>query len=542
MSLPQAIRALQAGRPAEALAPLREAALRHPADPAIHHDLGLACLETGALPEAVAVLRHAIALDPAYTDAHFRLGLALERAGDARGAIVAYDRATALRPALTEAWYRAGALVFTLGHRDEAIGCFERAAATGRKTEFGRLGEARALLAKSRDRDAERVLRHLLARHPANAVAHDLLGNLLADAGRFTEARDRFARAIEAGPLLAGSYYDLVRCRRMSEADAALLPGMQAALANPDLPPEPRIRVHLALGKAHDDLGDHQAAMRHYDAADDVRRTLMPFDAAAFDRQVDRLIAFFTPENLARPDRPARIHPTPIFITGMPRSGTTLTEQILSSHSAVGAGGELNFFNERGIAWLSAERGPAPLDDALLTRLAADYRSLLAETAPGAAHVTDKMPFNFLWAGLIHRTFPDAVLLHCRRAPIDVALSVHQTLFNPRLAFPTGGEDLVRYLRAHERLTAHWRRVLPPDRFVDVPYEDLTGAPEPTIRRIVAACGLDWEEACAHPELNPAAVRTPSRWQARQPINRDAVEKWRRYEPWLGPLRALLET
>ncbi len=216
----------------------------------------------------------------------------------------------------------------------------------------------------------------------------------------------------------------------------------------------------------------------------------------------------------------------------------TLTEQVVSSHSAVGAGGELNFFNERGLAWLAA--GPAPLDGALVQRLAGDYLALLRATAPGAARVTDKMPFNFLWAGLVHLVFPNAVLLHCSRTPIDTALSIHQTLFNPRLALPTGGDALVRYLRAYQRLTAHWRRVLPADRFVDVRYEDLTSAPYPTIRRIVAACGLEWEEACAHPERNPAAVRTPSRWQARQPIYRDAVDKWRRYEPWLGPLGALL--
>ena len=538
-ALAQAIRELRAGRPQDAVGPLREAAALQPGSAAIQHDLGLACLETGAFQEAASAFRRAVALRPGYTDAHFRLGLALERIGDLRGAVVAYDRATELQPALAEAWYRAGSLVFTLGHRPEAIGCFRRAAASGRRTSFGRLGEARALLAEDRDREAEAVLRHLLARDGSNAVAHDLLANLLADSGRFDEAREGFARAIAAGPLMAGSYYDLVRCRRMTAEDADLLPAMQRALALPGLQAEQRIRVHLALGKTFDDLGDHRAAMQQFDAAYALRRTLMPFDPAAFERQIDRLISRFPPELIARAPACGRSEATPVLIMGLPRSGTTLTEQIVSSHSAVGAGGELNFWNERGPAWLANEQ--AAQADLVLEQAAMDYLALLRAIAPGAARVTDKMPFNFLWAGLIHLAFPNAVLLHCRRAPIDTAMSIHQTHFNPRLAFPTGGAELVRYVRSYERLAEHWRRVLPRDRYVEIDYEDLTRTPDATIRRIIGACGLGWEDACARPDLNPRLVRTPSRWQARQPIHQGSVERWRRYQPWLGPLGALLD-
>ncbi len=537
-AITQAIQELRAGRPGEAIGPLREAAALHPGSAKIQHDLGLACLETGGFHEAADALRRAVALQPGYTDAHFRLGLALERIGDVRGAIIAYDRATELQPSLAEAWYRAGSLVFTLGHREEAIGCFRRAASSGRKGSFGRLGEARALLAEDRDPEAQGVLRHLLARDPGNAMAHDLLANVLADAGRFAEARDCFARAIAAGPLMAGSYYDLVRCRRMTTEDAGLLPRMQEALAIPDLQAEPRIRVHLALGKTYDDLGDHQAAMRQFDRADTVRRALMPFDPASFDTQIDRLISRFSPELIARARASGRSEASPVLIMGLPRSGTTLTEQIVSSHSKVGAGGELNFWNERGPGWLAKGAAHAGL---ALDQVSSDYLTLLRTTAPGAARVTDKMPFNFLWAGLIHLAFPNAILLHCRRAPIDTALSIHQTLFNPRLAFPTGGSELVRYIRSYERLAEHWRRVLPGDRHVEIDYEELTRAPEPMIRRIIEACGLEWEEACARPELNPRTVKTPSRWQARQPIYRNSVERWRRYEPWLGSLGGLLD-
>jgi hypothetical protein len=151
------------------------------------------------------------------------------------------------------------------------------------------------------------------------------------------------------------------------------------------------------------------------------------------------------------------------------------------------------------------------------------------------------MPFNFLWAGLIHLVFPRAVIIHCRRAAVDTALSIHQTHFHPGLAFPTGGSELVAYFRDYQRLIAHWRRVLPEDRFIEVDYQELTSAPEPVIRRIVVACGLAWYDGCLRPESNPRAVRTPSKWQTRQPIYRTSVARWRRYEPWLGPLRALVD-
>ncbi len=545
---------LRAGRPAEAISPLRDAARLQPTNSAILHDLGLACLEVGRIPEAIAALQGAVASNPRYADAYFRLGIALEKIGDIRGAIVAYDRATQLLPTLTEAWFRAGALVYELGHRDEAIGCFRRAAATGGKTSFGRLGKARALLTENRNEDAEKVLRETLVADPENAMAYDLLGNLLSELGRFDEARACFERTISIAPMLAGCYYDLVRCRPVTSKDDGLLQRMEGALGTPGLEAAQRLRVHLAMGKAADDLGDYALAMRHFDAADEVRRGAARFDSAAFSRETDRLIARCTPELMARATELGNSDATPVLILGMPRSGTTLVEQIVSMHPDVGAGDELNFWNERGAAW---HRSLAPANAAdgheasnvpteivskeFLAKAASDYLRVLRAIAPKAARVTDKMPFNFLWAGLIHMAFPRAIIIHCRRAAVDTALSIHQTHFHPSLAFPTGGAELVAYFRDYQRLTDHWRRVLPADRFLEVDYEELTREPEPVIRRIIAACGLAWDDACLRPESNPRAVRTPSKWQTRQPIYRSSVARWRRYEPWLGPLRALLD-
>ena len=530
---------LRAGRAADAIAPLRDAALLQPSNAMIQHDLGLACLEVGRVLDAIAALQRAIDIDPRYGDAYFRLGIALEKHGNIGGAVAAYERATNLLPTLTEGWFRAGALVYTMGHLDEAISCFRRASETGGKSSFGRLGKARALLTEERNREAELVLRQTLARDPGNAIAHDLLGNLLSEYGRFEEAREYFEQAIALAPMLAGSYYDLVRCRRVTTEDDGLLQRMEAALGTPGLEAAQLLRVHLAIGKAADDLGDYAMAMRHFDAADDVRRSFGSFDSNAFSSEVDRLIDRCGPELMARAPELGGSDATPVLIIGMPRSGTTLVEQIVSMHPEVGAGGELNFWNERGAAW--HRTGGTGNEKTFLAKAAADYRGVLRGIAPKASRVTDKMPFNFLWAGLIHLAVPRSVIIHCRRAAVDTAVSIHQTHFNPGLAFPTGGAELVEYFRCYQRITDHWRRVLPADRFLEVDYEELTREPEPIIRRMIAACGLAWDDACLSHERNPRAVKTPSKWQTRQKIYRTSVARWRRYEPWLGPLRALIE-
>ncbi len=498
--LASATKFLRAGRPADAIAPLRDAALLEPSNSMIQHDLGLACLEVGRVLDAIAALQQAVASDPRYTDAHFRLGIALEKLGNMRGALAAYDRATKLLPSLTEAWFRAGALIYTLGHREGAIACFRRAEVTGGRSSFGRLGKARALVIEDHNQEAEQVLRETLVADPKNAMAYDLLGSVLSELGRFEEARACFERTIALAPMLAGSYYDLVRCRPVTSGDKGLLEAMQAALATPGLETQQHLRLHLAIGKAAEDLGDYSLAMQHFDAADAVRCASTPFDSAAFSIEVDRMIARCTPEFLAQTSELGSDDATPVLILGMPRSGTTLVEQIVSMHPEVGAGGELNFWNECGAAWHGSSAGD---EKQFLAKAAADYLGVLRAIAPTAARVTDKMPFNFLWAGLIHVAFPRATIIHCRRAAVDTALSIHQTFFHPALAFPTGGAELVAYFHGYRRLTGHWRSVLPADRFIEVDYD----GPDPSARTSHPA---DYRGLRAGVERRVSAARSQS--------------------------------
>jgi Flp pilus assembly protein TadD len=536
--LARATQCFNAGRPAEAILALQEATRVAPGNAPVHHDLGFLCLQEGRLPEAIAALRTALALDPCFAQASLCLGIALQEQGDTPGALAAYRQALSLQPALTTAHVCLGALLESLGERALAIASFRSGAASAPGSLWGRLSNARALLAEDRDVEAEPVLRELVALDPTNAMAEEMLAMVCANTGRFEEARDCYERAIIVAPKLAGSYYDLTRCRRITPDDVELLTRMRAALVAPGLTADARLKVHLAVGKALDDLGDSAAAMQHFDDADALRSNLTRFDAAAFEVRIDRLIARFTRNLVARASDIGSGDDGAVLIMGLPRSGTTLVEQILSSHPQVHGGGELPFWTERGAR--SEEAGLVGEESSYFARLGAEYSSLLRTLAPQGSRVTDKMPLNILWAGLIHLALPRATLIHCRRSPIDTALSIHRTYFNPHVAFPTGGHALVATIRAVERLTAHWRAVLPADRFVEVDYEQLVRDPQPEICRLVAACNLPWDESCLRPEHNSRVIKTPSKWQARQPIHPDAIESWRRYEPWLGPLAALV--
>jgi hypothetical protein len=284
-------------------------------------------------------------------------------------------------------------------------------------------------------------------------------------------------------------------------------------------------------------LGDHAAALVAFDSADELRRRLAAFDLGRFEALAARIIGDFPASRIVASAQSGDVEPRPIFIVGMPRSGTTLCEQILSNHPKTFGAGELPFWDARGRRLDAAGELAA---DAGVVEAAREYLDILRGLAPGAECVTDKMPFNFLWVGLIARALPGATIIHMRRSPIDTALSIHQTYFSPRIGFPTGGAELVGYYRAYERLMAHWRAALPKGRLVEVDYEALTSDPEPQVRRMLDAVGLDWDAACLHPEDNARVVRTPSKWQAKQPINRGSVGRWRRYEPWLGPLAELV--
>jgi tetratricopeptide (TPR) repeat protein len=528
---------LRAGRYEDAIAPLQQAARLVPYNPSVLSDLGLAYLYCRRPPDAIACLRRSLALRPNFAATHYHLGTALEETGEDEAAIAAYRRAIALNPKMAKAHNRVATFKMAKGKRREAAEAYDRAAVAEGNTIYGQLCRINALMARDQTNEAEERLRQLLRRNPSSAEAHRLLGNLLGEAGRFDEAATEIERSIALAPRHVTGYNALVMSRRLTEADRPLVSRMLSRLKDRDIPEINRMSLLFAVGKALDDLADYAGAMQHFDAANRIRQSFSRFDRGEFEQRIDRLIARFTREFFAGNRAIGRDGETPVLVLGMPRSGTTLTERIISSHSRAGGGGELDFWTEHATPLVAApiERIAAAAD-----RIHHDYRSLLGSIAPKALRVTDKMPFNFLWLGLVHLIFPNARIVHCRRNPIDTCLSIYTNHFATRWDFASDRGDLAFYYRQYLRLMDHWRTALPPDRLLGVDYEDLTADPEGTARRLIAFCGLDWDPACLQPERNRDAVRTASLWQARQPIYRRSVERWRHYEPWLGELRQLV--
>lgn len=522
-ALAEATRLRATGRMAEALRPARLASQLLPDSPTVFFDLGLNYLQTGQIGEAIASLERALALRPRYAEAAWQLGVARYAAGDLEGALADLSDATLIKPSLAEGRYWLATLLQQLGRTDEAIAAFRKTRSVAGTTGPGWLAEARALWLLGDDPGVERAARRAASVDPKNADAQAMLGGVHADAGRFGEAADCYQRALDLNPRLIRFWYDLTRCRRMTEADRPLLARMQGALQQPGAEAATLAMLFLAVGKTFDDL----------------RARRLKFDSAQWRRTTERTVAKFSPERLAASAGWGSPDETPVLILGMPRSGTTLVEQMISAHPEVAGAGELGFWAQRAsLVDAVGEEGP---DATFVASAAADYLAHIRPLGPTAARITDKAPFNVFWAGLIHLAFPKATIIHCCRRPIDTALSIHQTWFSEALNLPTGGAALVAYYREYERVAAHWRRVLPPGCFVEVDYEGLITDPEPHMRRLITAIGLAWDDACLHPERNERIVKTASRWQVRQPIYRSAVDRWRLYEPYLGPLAALLE-
>jgi hypothetical protein len=312
---------------------------------------------------------------------------------------------------------------------------------------------------------------------------------------------------------------------------------MGAVLLRGDLNDFNRMAIHFAMGKINDDSGDCAHAMEHFDAANALRARDLKFDQTRFEAMVDQTIRRFTREFITSAAALGTSDSRPLFIVGMYRSGTTLVEQIVSSHPDIAAGGELTVWTPTDIE-VDARTGEFDPDR---SRAAiAKYLSVLQRKGPSAARVTDKLPFNCFRLGAIHALMPNARIIHCQRDPIDTCLSIYANLLKSRVTFAARKDDLAFCYRQYLRIMDHWREVLPSHVFMDVQYEQLIGDREAETRRLIAFTGLAWNDSCLRPEQNRRVVDTASAWQARQPVYATSVQRWRHYEPWLGELRQLL--
>ena len=360
----------------------------------------------------------------------------------------------------------------------------------------------------------------------------------LQEQGRFDESGERLGESIRRGPSQGISYYRLTEIRRFELDGRPLLDRAEQALQATNLPAIQRMYLLFALGKMYEHGHRFEDAMRSFDLANasafEIYNSGRPFDHRKEKETNDRRIARFD-QGWLRQDHRGDAGDTPILIVGMIRSGTTLLDQIVSSHREVASAGELRFWITEADRQVRGEnRGPRTI--------AKEYLQLLQEAGGKARHETDKMPLNYAYLGLIHSVLPNAKILHIRRNPLDTCLSIYSTHLGlgPRFAYDKG--NIVFNYREYLRLLEHWRTALPEGTMFELDYEQLVSDPEPVTRKAIEFCGLDWDPECLSHQRSASAIHTPSRWQARQPMYRTSVDKWKAYEPYLGEFAALIDT
>jgi tetratricopeptide (TPR) repeat protein len=527
------------GRPSDAMEELRTALQLQPNSAEAHNDLGLIHLQEERFSQAADSFARAIEINPTLALAHYNKAVALEERGLLDEAVGCLRETISLRPDLAEAHVKLGFLLSSDGYRRSAIDCFRRAAALKPGSAFAFICEARCLELDGQTAAAEEMARRAIALDPQNTDAHRLLGDILMQQGRFDDAAASFDLAIAVNQQQVAAYGDLAHVRRLKKTDRPLITRMIGRLSAPRISIGEALTLHFALGKAHDDLGEYSDAVRHFDEGNRLKRQFCKrYAEASGAAAIDRVIARFTAEFFLRNGEFGSDWDGPLLVVGMPRSGTTLVEQILSSHPEITAGGELGFWQERAAGFEVDRHGR--IDPAWLSQTAADYRSVLTEFSTTSLRITDKLPQNFYYTGLVHLVFPRARIIHCRRHPIDTCLSIYFQNFGGRIDYAYDRGDLLAVYRQYQRLMAHWRKVLPADCFFEIQYEELVAEREPWTRKMIQFSGLEWDDACLQPQRNRRPVRTASVWQARQPVYQTSVARWRNYEPWLGCLRDLL--
>ncbi|MGA3157623.1 MAG: sulfotransferase [Steroidobacteraceae bacterium] len=477
------------------------------------------------------------------TERHRRSGLAWKALGQAlmmqdKDAVAALRTTVTLRPNDPEAHANLGNALQNIERHEEAIASYQRAIAIA--PEFSDLHSSLGAIYRQQrqPRAAETSCRRALELNSKSTAALVLQAALHADRGQFSEAEALCRQALALNPNAPQALADLAHLRRMTSEDGAWLTEA-TRLIEQGLPARQEAYLRYAIGKYCDDLRDFRGAFANFQKANELARRFWPrYDRDGLTRAVDLAITHYDSNWFERMRLREQHSAQPVFIIGMPRSGTSLAEQILASHPAVHGAGELQFWGAQPAVSRSLLE-PAFANRNIVEHLAADFLQLLQQLSPDAARVVDKTPANFLYLGLIHAALPEARIICMRRNPIDTCLSIYFQNLSPLHAYAYDLQDLAHFYREYRRLMAHWRSVLPADRLLTVPYERLVSDPESWSRALVNFIGLPWDPCCLDFHLADRSVITASKWQVRQKISSASVERWRNYEPFIAPLLAL---
>jgi tetratricopeptide (TPR) repeat protein len=486
---------------------------------------------------------------PNDADLHFQRGLLFASQGRNDEAIREFQEATRLRPESPEAWNNLGNVLFLRGKIEEAIRSYREAARLRPNYAEACSNLGRALRENDELDEGLTWYRQSVHLRPGHAKSHRNLAAALLETGQLAEAEAHLRESLRLEPgapsvlcaLAANGFY------RDSDPQAE---GLQARIARGASTLTDLAQLHATLAIVLDRQDQTDLAFHHFAEANRLRREIARQTGTAFDpvensRMVDRVISVFKPEYFERFRGLGLEDERAIFLVGMPRSGSSLIEQILSQHPDICGLGELRDLPRLAAALPDLVGNDESYPDCL-TRLPASmvpdlarrYVSRVNRLAGNQRRVTDKQLGNFLHLGLIATLLPRSRVIRCRRHPLDTCLSCFTHMFR-EMNFAWDMDDLAQYYKDYQRLMAHWKSVCPLD-MLDVVYEELVAEPERISRQMIEFCGLPWDERCLRPYENPRPVRTVSKVQVRQPIYRSSIGRWRRYESQLAPLRQAL--
>jgi len=536
----EALRHHLAGRIAEAVEGYERAILLNPECAEAHNNLATALLALGRTQDAVERYCQALSLKPDYPEALNNLALALVAQGRAADGVLCYERALTLNPASADIHYNLGIALASLGRTDDAATRYRHAILLKPDYAEAHNNLGNLLAAQNNTTDASFHFAQALAFDPRHFEAHNNLGNALRDQGKFDDALFHYRRAIVIRPASAEAHYNRATVKTFHRGDPELR-AMERLADRGDLEAGSAPFIHYALAKALEDSGDYGRAFAHLRKGNDLKRARIQYDEVAALGLFDRISAVFDIGLFNRFHGAGDSSPVPIFVLGMPRSGSTLIEQILASHPQIHGAGEL----EHPSSTADAVAGATPflfpesvlsLDRDALALMGASYVARLPPLADGRLLTVNKLPNNFLYVGLIRLILPNARIIHTVRNPLDTCLSCYSTLFTSGQHFSYDLRELGRYYRGYNELMNHWRSVLAPDAMLDVGYEDVVDDLEEQARRLVDYCGLPWDDRCLSFHKTRRPVHTASTVQVRQPLFRTSVQRWRRFESGLGPL------
>ncbi len=532
------------GRPDEAASCYRKAIAFKPNYAEAHNNLGNALRALGEHEKAITSYRKAININPSFCEAYNGLGIALANLGQWNAAIENYQKSLSFRPTYAEAQNNLGNAFNAIAQLDEAIACYRKVIKANPNHSEAQNNLGNTLKAKGLVEEAIACYRMAISITPSYAEAHKNLGVALEHSGILSEAIEHYREAIAIKPDYAEAYRHLssATLHTAYDDDIQTMEGLYRDAAILD---EQRMHLCFALGKAYEDMKDYDKSFDFITEANQIKRKTYNYSTSETKELFTRIKETFSADFFSAHHSMGDDDKTPIFILGMPRSGTTLVEQIVASHPQVFGAGELNYMGE--LANALCPKGSAfpdfslDLDATALSRIGADYIKKLREHSVEAEFITDKMPHNFLYIGLIRTALPKAKIIHCNRDPVDNCLSIYKNYFADAHKYAYNLVELGEYYQLYIDLMKHWQQIF--SGFIyDIHYEELITDQQGQTRGLLEYCGLPWDEACLRFHKTERSVQTASSVQVRQPIYSSSVRLSKQYGDRLTELEDILKS